>query len=154
MAILDVDVHHGNGTQGIFYDTPEIFTASVHADPSDFYPFFWGHADERGKGPGVGANLNVPLAKGSGDQAYLDGTLRAMEEIEKLSPTVIVVALGLDAHVDDPFQQLRVSTDGFFRLGELLRDVNVPLVLVQEGGYPNGSLPHALAALLEGISER
>jgi acetoin utilization deacetylase AcuC-like enzyme len=97
VAILDVDLHHGNGTQGIFYARPDVLTISIHADPVRFYPFFWGHADERGEGPGLGYNLNLPLARKSGDAEFLAGLDIAFRRIRSFAPDALVVALGLDA---------------------------------------------------------
>ena len=110
-AILDVDVHHGNGTQGMFYGRGDMLTVSIHADPARFYPFFWGHAQERGTGAGLGANLNLPLARGTDDMGYLAALDIALRRIAGFGAEVIVVALGLDAHVDDPFRGLAVSTE-------------------------------------------
>ncbi|TIW30241.1 MAG: histone deacetylase family protein, partial [Mesorhizobium sp.] len=103
VAILDVDLHHGNGTQGIFYARPDVLTVSLHADPVRFYPFFWGHADERGEEAGLGYNFNLPLARKSGDTAFLDALDVAFQRIRAFAPEALVVALGLDAFEGDPF---------------------------------------------------
>ena len=110
VAILDVDLHHGNGTQGIFYARPDVLTVSLHADPVRFYPFFWGHADERGEGPGLGYNLNLPLPRKSGDAAFLEALATAFWRIRAFAPEALVVALGLDAFEGDPFGGLSVTT--------------------------------------------
>ena len=113
VAILDVDLHHGNGTQGIFYARPDVLTVSLHADPVRFYPFFWGHADERGEGPGLGYNLNLPLPRKSGDDVFLDDADNAsFRRIRAFAPDALVVALGLDAFEGDPFGGLSVIDAG------------------------------------------
>ena len=104
VAIVDVDLHHGNGTQGIFYRRADVLTVSVHADPIRFYPFFWGHAHERGEGAGLGYNLNLPLPRGSEDVAFLDALDRGLQQVRAFAPGALVVALGLDAHEGDPFR--------------------------------------------------
>jgi acetoin utilization deacetylase AcuC-like enzyme len=150
-AILDVDVHHGNGTQGIFYARGDVLTVSIHADPVRFYPFYWGHAQERGQGPGLGANLNLPLPRGTGDDAYLEALATALERIDASGADVLVVALGLDAHERDPFEGLAVTTEGFARIAGALAATGLPLLLVQEGGYLSEDLAANLTSLLGGL---
>jgi acetoin utilization deacetylase AcuC-like enzyme len=151
VAILDVDVHHGNGTQGIFYQRADVLTVSLHADPVRFYPFFWGHADERGSGLGLGYNLNIPLPRGSGDAPYLEALDAAIVRIRSFAPEALVVALGLDAHEDDPLAGLKVTSDGFARIGEAVARLAVPSVLLQEGGYLTPALGGNLVAFLGGF---
>jgi acetoin utilization deacetylase AcuC-like enzyme len=148
VAVFDVDVHHGNGTQSIFYASRDVFTVSLHADPHDFYPYFWGHAHERGEGAGEGFNLNLPLALGSGDDPWLAAAEVALERICRFAPTALVVALGLDASESDPLQGLRVTTNGFARMAERIAALGLPTVLVQEGGYLGPELGENLAAFL------
>ncbi len=151
-AILDIDVHHGNGTQGIFYARGDVLTVSIHADPVRFYPFFWGHAQERGAGEGLGCNLNLPLPRGTGDAEYLSTLERALRRIEAFGADVLVVALGLDAHEDDPFEGLAVTTAGFGAIGAALATTGLPLLLVQEGGYLSDALAGNLTAVLEAVA--
>ncbi len=151
-AILDVDVHHGNGTQGIFYHRAEVLTLSIHADPIRFYPFFWGYANERGEGPGLGANLNLPLPRGTGDEAFLETLALARRRIEAFGADVIVVALGLDAHENDPFQGLAITTKGFERIGQAIAEIGLPLLMMQEGGYLSDDLGRNLTAFLSGAA--
>lgn len=151
-AILDVDVHHGNGTQGIFYHRGDVLTVSLHADPDRFYPFFWGGAQERGEGAGLGCNLNLPLARGTDDDGYRAALATALTRIRAFGADVIVVALGLDAHEDDPFQGLRVTTDGFTRIANDIASLGRPLVVVQEGGYMQPKLGRNLTAFLQGLA--
>jgi acetoin utilization deacetylase AcuC-like enzyme len=151
VAIIDIDVHHGNGTQAIFYDRADIYTASIHADPANFYPFFWGYADETGSGDGAGFNRNIPLPLGGDDQAYLQALGAVIDGAQKTRPDMLVVALGLDASKADPLAGLQVTTEGFKQAGRLLGRMHLPTVLVQEGGYPSVELGVNLAAVLEGF---
>ncbi|MER9300694.1 histone deacetylase family protein [Mesorhizobium sp. M0621] len=151
VAILDVDLHHGNGTQGIFYARPDVLTVSLHADPVRFYPFFWGHADERGEGPGLGYNFNLPLPRKSTDAAFLEALGVAFQRIRAFSPDALVVALGLDAFEGDPFGGLSVTTPGFSRIGEAIAKLGLPTVIVQEGGYLCDELGDNLTAFLTGF---
>jgi acetoin utilization deacetylase AcuC-like enzyme len=151
VAILDVDLHHGNGTQGIFYARPDVLTVSLHADPVRFYPFFGGHADERGEGPGLGYNLNLPLPRKSADAAFLEAMATAFRRIRAFSPDALVVALGLDAFEGDPFGGLSVTTPGFSRIGEAIAKLGLPSVIVQEGGYLCDELGDNLTAFLTGF---
>jgi acetoin utilization deacetylase AcuC-like enzyme len=148
VAILDVDVHHGNGTQDIFYARDDVFTVSLHADPVRFYPFFWGAADERGRGEGDGYNLNLPLLRGTGGDDYLAALDRALRAIEEFDPGALVVALGLDAFVGDPLAGLGLTTADFGRVGKRIASLGLPTALVQEGGYPSDELGDNLVAVL------
>ncbi|MBM2321006.1 MULTISPECIES: histone deacetylase family protein [Marivita] len=148
-AILDVDVHHGNGTQGIFYRRGDVLTVSIHADPARFYPFFWGHAHERGEGEGLGANFNLPLQRGTGDDDYIKALDIALARVADFGADILVVALGLDASIDDPFQGLAITYEGFRRIGDRLRNTGLLLLLVQEGGYLSETLGDNLNALLK-----
>ncbi|MEM7207633.1 MAG: histone deacetylase family protein [Pseudomonadota bacterium] len=149
-AIIDVDLHHGNGTQSIFYTRDDVLTVSIHADPIRYYPFYWGHANERGAGAGEGYNLNLPLARQSGDEPYLAAIATGMARIASFAPDVVIVALGLDASVHDPFAGLAVTTRGFEQAGELCSSLAVPILLVQEGGYLCPELSDNLTAFLTG----
>ncbi len=150
VAILDVDLHHGNGTQGIFYSRSDVLTVSIHADPVRFYPFFWGHADERGEGPGLGYNYNLPLPRKSGDAQFLDALYTALRRIRAFAPDALVIALGLDAHESDPFGGLSVTTPGFARIAEAIAMLHLPTVIVQEGGYLSEELSTNLTSFLTG----
>ncbi len=150
-AIVDVDVHHGNGTQGIFYERSDVLTVSLHADPARFYPFFWGHAHERGAGAGLGYNLNLPLARGTGDDDFLKTLETALTRVRAFGADAVVIALGLDAYIDDPFKGLAITTPGFARIGAALADMNLPTVFVQEGGYLCGALGANLTSVLNGF---
>ncbi|MCK6450303.1 MAG: histone deacetylase family protein [Alphaproteobacteria bacterium] len=151
VAVLDVDVHHGNGTQGIFYERPDVLTVSIHADPTRYYPFFWGYAHERGAGSGTGANLNLPLPIGTGDADYLAALDAASRAIKAFAPGALVIALGLDASEADPLAGMKITTDGFKRIGAAVARLGLPTVLVQEGGYLSEVLGINLAAVLRGF---
>jgi acetoin utilization deacetylase AcuC-like enzyme len=151
VAILDVDLHHGNGTQGVFYARGDVLTVSLHADPVRFYPFFWGHADERGEGPGLGANLNLPLPRKAGDAAFLEALDAGLARIRAFGTDALVIALGLDAYEGDPFGGLSVSTPGFARIGAAIAALGLPSVIVQEGGYLCDALGDNLTAFLTGF---
>jgi acetoin utilization deacetylase AcuC-like enzyme len=151
VAILDVDVHHGNGTQGIFYARPDVLTVSIHAESAHFYPFVWGYAHERGEAAGLGANFNIPLPIGTGDDAYLRALADAKKTIEAFAPGALVVALGLDASEHDPLKGLAITTGGFSRIGAAIAGIGLPTVIVQEGGYLSDVLGDNLTAFLGGF---
>jgi len=151
-AIIDVDVHHGNGTQGIFYNRADVLTVSIHADPARFYPFFWGYSQERGEADGLGANLNLPLQRGTDDAGFLSALDFALDRIDAFAADVTVVALGLDAHEDDPFQGLAVTTKGFRDIAAAISSRNNPIVLIQEGGYVSDALGNNITSFLTGIN--
>lgn len=152
VAILDVDLHHGNGTQMIFYDRSDVLTVSIHADPSRFYPFFWGYASECGKGDGNGFNLNLPLERGSNDEAFLEALDSALNRVNEFAPDALVIALGLDGFEGDPFAGLAISTEGFRAIGEKINTAtSLPTVIIQEGGYPCIELGDNLAAFINGF---
>ena len=148
VAILDIDVHHGNGTQDIFWERGDILTVSVHADPANYFPFYAGYADERGGGEGAGFNRNLVLPEGSGDDAWLAAVAAGMEAVAAFRPVALVVALGFDASQDDPIGAFRVTTDGFARAAEQVARFQGPILLVQEGGYLCEALPTNLVAFL------
>ncbi|MEM8813518.1 MAG: histone deacetylase family protein [Pseudomonadota bacterium] len=151
VAVLDVDVHHGNGTQQVFYDRSDVLTVSIHADPERFYPFFWGYGDEAGSGEGRGYNLNLPLERGTADGVYLETLSAALLRVKQFDPGAVVVALGLDAHESDPFKGLAVTTNGFGSIARRIADLGLPTLIVQEGGYANPALGDNLTAVLSGF---
>ncbi|MBN8939894.1 MAG: histone deacetylase family protein [Rhizobiales bacterium] len=154
VALIDVDVHHGNGTQGIFYHRSDVLFVSLHRDPTDYHPYFVGHGHERGAGEGLGYNLNLPLAAGADDTAYLQALDQACRRIERFVPDALVVSLGLDAHAEDPSMGLGVSHDGFRRIGERLGALNLPTALIQEGGYNIATIGRSLGEFLAGFVAR
>jgi acetoin utilization deacetylase AcuC-like enzyme len=151
VAIVDIDVHHGNGTQRIFYERDDVLSVSLHADPERFYPFFWGYANETGSGPGKGFNINMPLPRGTGDDQYLASLHDALARVREFSADALVIALGLDAHEDDPFHGMAITTAGFGAIGGQLAALGLPTVMVQEGGYLSDALGENLASFLAGF---
>ncbi|GLQ05612.1 histone deacetylase family protein [Sneathiella chinensis] len=151
VAILDVDVHHGNGTQGIFYGRNDVLTVSLHCDPTDFYPFFAGYAHERGEGAGESYNLNLPIPPGTGDDGYLEYLDKAKAALGAYAPDMLFIALGLDAFEGDPLVGLRITTDGFRRIASSIAELGLPTVLVQEGGYNRDFLGDNIASFIRGF---
>jgi acetoin utilization deacetylase AcuC-like enzyme len=151
VAVVDVDVHHGNGTQEIFWRRGDVLTVSLHADPADYYPFFNGYAQETGEGPGAGCNVNVPLPLGTDDDRYLAALADALARVKDFAPGALVVALGLDAFAGDPLRGMALSTPCFARIGAALARLGLPTVLVQEGGYLAPELGDNLASALGGF---
>lgn len=153
VAVLDVDAHHGDGTQEIFYRRDDVTTVSVHVDPKAYYPFFIGYPDERGHGAGEGANLNIPLQPGEGDEAFLAAVERGLAAISEAGAEALVLSLGFDAHARDPLGALTVTTGAFERLGRLIRASGLPMVAVQEGGYAIAEIGGCLDAFLSGYGD-
>lgn len=140
IAILDVDVHHGNGTQAIFYNRSDVLTISTHTDPSNFYPFHWGYAEERGKGSGEGFNLNLPLPQGCSGDCLIETVASIEDVLMEFGAQALIVALGLDTSEEDPLQGMMLSSTDFTELGRVIRDFQLPVVCIQEGGYLSDSL--------------
>jgi acetoin utilization deacetylase AcuC-like enzyme len=151
VAILDIDVHHGNGTEAIFYDRADVLTVSIHCHPKRFYPFFWGYAEELGRGAGEGFNLNLPLERGTEIGSYMQALEIALQRISDFAPTHLVLAAGLDIAIDDPFKAFSIRTEDFAQIGARIAELRLPILAVQEGGYPSDSLGDNLAALLKGL---
>src|SRR6476659_1321732 len=154
VAVLDIDAHHGNGTQEIFYDRGDVLVGSVHVDPgAGWFPHFLGFADETGTGDGADANKNLPLPPGTGDEPWLDAvdTLAAWAREE--GATSLVVPLGVDAAAADPESPLNVTAPGFRRAGRLLGELQLPTVFVQEGGYDLETLGQLVREVLLGVEE-
>jgi acetoin utilization deacetylase AcuC-like enzyme len=151
-AILDIDVHHGNGTEAIFYDRADVLTVSIHAHPRRFYPFFWGYEEEKGQGAGAGFNLNLPLERGTTLEPYRRALAIALARVEDFAPDVLVLAAGLDIAIDDPFRGFAIETQGFTAIARDIASLHLPVLVVQEGGYPSPSLGANLAALLAGLA--
>ena len=150
-AILDVDVHHGNGTQGILYGRDDVFFCSVHGDPRELYPWYAGYVDETGTGRGLGCNLNLPLAAGTENAGYIAAIETGLDAIRKFGASVLIISLGFDAHVGDPTANLAVTGEGFHAIGERIGGFGLPTLLVQEGGYIVEKLADNLTAFLNGF---
>jgi acetoin utilization deacetylase AcuC-like enzyme len=152
VAIIDIDVHHGNGTQEIFYARDDVFCGSVHADPSDFYPFYQGYADEVGELRGLGWNVNLPLERGAGAREVSEAAASLVYRAKALGCAAVVVALGLDTFVGDPMRAFAVATEGFADIGSVFGQSGLPTLLVQEGGYDGPHLGVNLASFLQGFA--
>ncbi|MDP2261549.1 MAG: histone deacetylase family protein [Hydrogenophaga sp.] len=151
VAVLDVDYHHGNGTQTIFYERDDVLTVSIHGDPSTEYPFFLGHADERGAGAGEGFNLNLPLPRGTGFATWRAALSTALEAVAAFRPEALVVPMGLDTFEGDPISGFTLASADYFAVGEALASAGLPTVFVFEGGYAVDAVGTNAVNLLEGF---
>lgn len=152
VAILDVDYHHGNGTQDIFAEDADTFFCSIHADPSTDYPFYWGHADEDGIGAGSGATLNLPLPRGTGGENYLAVLDGAMAAIAARAPDLLVLSFGADTHASDPICAFDLDRDDFRAMARRIAAPSIPVLIVMEGGYAVDDLGHNVSAFLSGFA--
>jgi acetoin utilization deacetylase AcuC-like enzyme len=151
VAVVDIDAHHGNGTQSLFYDRADVLYASLHVDPGHgWFPHYLGFADEWGRGDGLGTTVNVPLEPGTGDEGWLAALSRIIAAVVDFGPDAMVLSLGVDAAAADPESPLAVTADGFAGAGRLLAGV-APCVAVQEGGYDLNALGELVCAVLEGL---
>lgn len=135
VAILDTDMHHGQGVQEIFYDRDDVLYVSIHGDPTNFYPVVAGHEEERGSGEGEGYNVNFPMPHGSSEAVFFDKLEAAKRTLHRFQPDALVLALGFDIYKDDPQAMVAVTTEGFGKLGESIGALKLPTLIVQEGGY-------------------
>ncbi len=154
VAVLDVDYHHGNGTQSIFYDRGDVFTASIHGDPSTEYPFYLGYADETGTGQGAGANLNLPLAPGSGFQSWLLALDQALAAVWRCGAQALVVPLGVDTYEGDPISTFKLQSEDYFEIGRRLATAALPTVFVMEGGYAVAEVGVNVVNVLQGFVQQ
>jgi acetoin utilization deacetylase AcuC-like enzyme/ribosomal protein S18 acetylase RimI-like enzyme len=151
VAILDVDYHHGNGTQDIFYDRSDVLTVSIHGHPKIAYPYFAGFADEVGEGAGKGYNQNFPMPEEVDDRRYLETLDEALGIVRRFKPEALVVSLGLDIAKADPTGTWAITREGLFEIGYRIGGLKLPTLLVQEGGYNIRSLGRNAARLLTGV---
>lgn len=151
VAILDVDYHHGNGTQNIFYGRGDVFFASIHADPATDYPFYWGHADEAGEGVGAGATLNLPLPRGTRLGNYERALETALERIAAFGAELLIVSYGADTYVGDPISHFALETADYAPLARRITGLQLPTVVVMEGGYAVETLGANVAGFLSGF---
>jgi acetoin utilization deacetylase AcuC-like enzyme len=152
VAIIDIDAHHGNGTQSVFYGRGDVYYGSLHVDPgAGWFPHYAGYSGERGEGAGRGANRNLPLAPGTGDAGWLAAVGRLCEEVAGYGPDAVVVSLGLDAAAADPESPLEVTGAGYREAGRRLGRLG-PVVVIQEGGYDLTSLGGLAVAALRGVA--
>ncbi|MEP7006517.1 MAG: histone deacetylase family protein, partial [Sphingomonas bacterium] len=151
VAVLDIDYHHGNGTQDIFWTRGDVFYASIHADPATDYPFFWGHADETGEGDGEGATLNLPLAQGAALDAFRAAQTVALETIAHFGPDLLIVSFGADTWAGDPISHFKLETADYSVLARDIAARGWPTVIAMEGGYATGALGSNVTSLLAGF---
>jgi acetoin utilization deacetylase AcuC-like enzyme len=135
VAILDVDFHHGNGTQAIFYGRADVLFASLHGHPEDEYPYFSGYTDETGAGGGEGFNRNYPLRPGTAWDSYRPALADAIGKIAAFAPDVVVVSLGVDTFKDDPISRFKLESEDYLRMGAMIAGLKRPTLFVMEGGY-------------------
>ena len=140
IAVLDVDSHHGNGTQGIFWRRADVLFVSVHGDPNGYYPWYVGHVRETGAGEGEGFTRNLPLPRGTDSAGWLDAVATGLDAVARFGPDAVVLSLGFDASVDEPLGFLAVDDDAFARMAERIVALGRPVAIVQEGGYAVGRL--------------
>lgn len=151
VAVLDVDYHHGNGTQDIFYEDGGVFFASIHADPRTDYPYFWGHADERGIGAGEGTTFNQPLPRGTRWAQYEVALGTALEAIAGFGAKTLIVSYGADTFANDPISHFALTTEDMQRIGNGIATLGLPTITVMEGGYDVAALGRNVAAFIAGL---
>jgi acetoin utilization deacetylase AcuC-like enzyme len=154
IAILDIDYHHGNGTQEIFYRDPSVLYCSLHAHPDDDYPYFWVGADESGEDEGLGTNFNWPLKQGSTDGEYLQTLEKALGGVQHFLPCCLVVSLGLDIAAGDSVGGFCITTEGFEQIGKRIAALQLPTLIVQEGGYLLETLGQNAVAFLQPFAQQ
>jgi acetoin utilization deacetylase AcuC-like enzyme len=152
VAVLDVDYHHGNGTQSIFYARADVFFASIHGDPRTEYPFYLGHADERGAGAGFGANLNLPLARGADYATWSQALEEALSAIAAHGAQALVLSLGVDTFAQDPISGFALTSEDYLRMGERIARAGLPTVIVFEGGYAVDAVGVNVANVLQALA--
>jgi acetoin utilization deacetylase AcuC-like enzyme len=154
IALLDIDYHAGNGTQDIFYESDQVLTISIHADPSTHYPYYSGYADEIGSGAGENVHRNFPLPAGSDDRAYLSALDQALDHIRRFGARMIVVSAGMDIYEGDPLGDFKITSQGINAIGKRIASINLPTLIVMEGGYNNDALGVNVKLLLEGMTAK
>jgi acetoin utilization deacetylase AcuC-like enzyme len=151
VAILDLDYHHGNGTQDIFWTRGDVLFVSIHADPATDYPFYWGHADETGEGQGAGATLNIPLPHGTGITGYLPALDRALAGVRAFLPDLLVVSFGADTFEGDPISHFAIRTEDYGAMAGAVDALGLPTLIVMEGGYAAAALGANVARFIGGL---
>ncbi|WP_313349436.1 histone deacetylase family protein [Paracoccus sp. (in: a-proteobacteria)] len=151
VAVLDIDYHHGNGTQDIFYDRADVLTVSIHGDPVQEYPYYIGFADETGEGAGAGCNLNLPLPWGSDFTAWSAELDKGLERIADFAPDRLVVSLGVDTFEEDPISHFRLRSADYPQIGRRIGELGLPTLFVMEGGYAIEAIGVNAVAVLSGF---
>jgi acetoin utilization deacetylase AcuC-like enzyme len=154
VAILDIDYHHGNGTQDIFWDDPDVLLISLHGDPQYEYPYYSGFAEEKGSDQALGTTINYPLPAKTSETDYLQTLERALADIQAYTPASLVVSLGFDTYIDDPISQFEVTLAGYTKIGRKIADLNLPTLYIQEGGYAVEALGAMAQAFFSGVLGR
>ncbi len=154
VAVLDIDYHHGNGTQAIFYARPDVLFTSIHGDPNTEYPFYLGYADERGEGAGLGCNQNLPLPRGTGFSVWRAALAQALQGIARFGADALVVSLGLDTFDGDPVAGFKLQSDDYLRVGADIAVAGLPTVFVFEGGYAVAEVGANAVNVLAGFDNR
>jgi len=151
VAVFDFDLHHGNGTQDIFYSRKDVLVVNINADPSVKFPNFTGYSDELGQGEGEGFNRNFPLPEGTGNTEYDRTVKKSLSLLAAYKPEYLIVSAGFDTHKDDPIGALKLTTEYFERLGAQIKELGIPTLVVQEGGYATGILGDNVVTFLKGL---
>jgi len=151
VAILDIDFHHGNGTQDIFYEREDVLYTSLHGDPRVAFPYFSGYIEETGKGPGLGTTKNYPMPPGTKFKDWCNRLNYNLEMIDQFGPSVLVVSLGVDTFENDPISFFKLKSDDFLIIGELVSDLGIPTIFIMEGGYEIKDLGINVVNVLQGF---
>lgn len=154
VAVLDIDYHHGNGTQSIFYGRADVLVVNLHANPSIEFPFFLGYADEKGIGAGEGFNLNYPMPHETGFEVWSEALREACGHITHYDPDVLIVSLGVDTYKHDPISQFKLNSPDYLRIGEQIARLAKPTLFVMEGGYAVEAIGLNVVNVLSGFEER
>jgi acetoin utilization deacetylase AcuC-like enzyme len=153
VAILDIDFHHGNGTQDIFYARDDVLFCSLHGDPEDAFPHFLGYADETGSGPGAGFNRNYPMPPGTSFEQWQEALADALARMVEFSPQYLVVSLGVDAFENDPISFFKLTSPDFLTTGQMIGALDIPTLFVMEGGYDVDEVGTNVVNVLKGFCE-
>jgi acetoin utilization deacetylase AcuC-like enzyme len=153
VVVLDIDYHHGNGTQSLFYDRDDVLFISIHGDPKTEYPFYLGHADEIGEGAGQGYNVNFPLPIGTTFTQWLSALEKAIERIQDFQADALVISLGLDTFEGDPISKFTITSEDYFQVGQQLASLKLPTAFIMEGGYATEALGTNVVNVLDGFEQ-
>jgi acetoin utilization deacetylase AcuC-like enzyme len=153
VAIVDIDYHHGNGTQEFFDEIKSVFTASIHGDPEFEYPYFWGYAEEKGKGQAIGSNHNEPLPRDTQLEQFNMAVGRILDKIQAFNPAFLIIAAGFDTHEKDPIGSFKLRTEDYTEIGKKFLELGIPTLICQEGGYNTSVLGECVKNFLLGFME-
>ncbi len=149
--ILDIDFHHGNGTQEIFYKRSDVFFSSLHGDPTEAFPHFLGHADEIGKGGGKGFNINYPMPKNTSYAQWKKSLNKAIIQVDKFKPDFLLISLGVDTFEKDPISFFKLKSNDYFDVGKIISSLNLPTLFIMEGGYAINEIGINTVNILKGF---